>query len=599
MVLIRKVMQEMNKEKGILGRILSVAGAILVVVGVFVFQGVSNADDSTTPADTGGVELATGSGNTGETGGEQNTGAGGESNAETGGSAATVPEGPTTYNYAIKYYTVTETTDESTGETQTVENLFDTDSYDGVETEHTFVVKDSKPTSSEGDFVAWKDADTGEYYTASDEIALTADKSEKKLIAYFAVLKSYALIYDANGGKGAPAAQSCESYLPTCDFVISKITPSRDGYEFKGWQKDGDDTITYAPESSIRSHSSEEPLKVKAVWAEIRTYTLIYEANGGNGAPEALTCKSANGGCSFVVSDVMPTRKDFEFIDWQNGTESVGPGATINVTELTTILVANWNPVTVFTMEYVAEDASNIPEPQKCQTTVGTCTFIVPSTEPTKDGYKFLGWRFEDKEDMLAKVGDEIIVGIDGSLNLKIKAVWSRMYSVLNSGEVFGAGERVILRSVAEQGNFKSLVIDSEEVPSEYFSIGNSGPTSVVLSNAFAQALSVGEHAFTITWSDGEASGIISVNQNEDGSKRFVIVDIMGNTTASGLMYRPKAGAISKESSAAATDSATDNKESNMDAIRTLILVAVGVFIVAYIANRFYVRHKMDFIENF
>ena len=50
----------MSKEKGILGKILSVAGVVLVVVGVFVFQGVSNADDSTTPAATGGVGLATG-----------------------------------------------------------------------------------------------------------------------------------------------------------------------------------------------------------------------------------------------------------------------------------------------------------------------------------------------------------------------------------------------------------------------------------------------------------------------------------------------------------------------------------------------------------
>ena len=577
----------MSKEKGILGRILSVAGAILVVVGVFVFQGVSSADDSTTPAATGGVELETGAG-AGEAGGESGGEASGESGSETENAGATTPETPTTYDYAIKYYTVD-------GE---IETLFDSDSYTGVETEYTFAVKDLVPVG-EGDFIAWKDADSDEYYTAADEIKLTSENPEKKLIAYFAVLKSYALVYDANGGKGAPAAQACESYLPTCDFVISKVAPTRDGYEFKGWQKEDDDMITYAPEASIRSHSSEEPLKVKAVWAEIRTYTLIYEANGGTGAPEALTCKSANGGCTFVVSDVTPTRKDFEFLDWQKGAESVGPGATITVTETTTILVANWNPVTVFTMEYVAEDASNIPEPQKCQTTVGTCTFIVPSTEPAKDGYKFMGWRFDGKEDMLAKVGDEIIVGIDGDLNLKIKAVWSRLYAILNSGEVFGAGERVILRSVAEQGNFKGLTIDSQEVPSEYFSVGFSGPTSVILSNAFAQSLVVGEHAFTITWSDGEASGIISVNQNEDGTKRFVIVDADGNTAAPGLMYRPRSGAISKESSAASNDAATDNGESNMDAIRTLIIIAVVVFVVAYAINRFYVRHKMDFIENF
>lgn len=64
-------------------------------------------------------------------------------------------------------------------------------------------------------------------------------------------------------------------------------------------------------------------------------------------------------------------------------------------------------------------------------------------------------------------------------------------------------------------------------------------------------------------------------------------------------MLRPKAGAVSRESIGAPVDSAKDNKESDFDAVKTLIIVAVAAFVVIYIVNRFYIRRKMDFIENF
>jgi hypothetical protein len=137
------------------------------------------------------------------------------------------------------------------------------------------------------------------------------------------------------------------------------------------------------------------------------------------------------------------------------------------------------------------------------------------------------------------------------------------------------------------------------EVPAEYYVISEGETTSIVLSNAFSQSLNTGEHAFEIAWEEGKASGVISVSQNEDGSKRFVVVDANGDADTVNLMYRPKAGAVSKESTNAATDAATENNESNFDAIRTLILIAVGTFVVIYIVNRFYIRRKMNFIEEF
>lgn len=575
----------MNREKGVFSKLLSIAGVILVVLGVFVFQGASRADDTTAPVESN-LGLTTGEGE------PVDPGEGEDDEPE-------VPEVPKN-KLGIEYYTTSEALNEETGEVVRTDTLVRDATIETDDTSKIFAILDFKP-AGEGNFIAWYDEETEKYYTAGDEIALSVEKPILKLVAKFTLLRNFALEYDTDGGAGRPNSQACESYLDTCDFVISSMVPVRDGFEFKGWQKVGDDdAMIYAPGASVRSRSTLVPLRLRAVWAEIRTYTLIYEGNGGSGIPTAQECRSASGSCRFKVSDIMPTRNDFEFMNWQKGIEVVMPGTEITVTESTTILVANWNPITVFTLEYVADDAKDIPESGRCETFMGTCTFIITDKEPTKEGFIFKGWRLEDKEDMLAKAGDQLEVGVDGPLNLRLIAVWGKLYPVLNSGEVFGVGERIMIRADADYNNFKELIIDEEPVPEDYFKISQGGATSVILSNAFSQALSAGEHAFKVVWEDGEANGVISVNQNEDGTKRFIIVDAAGSTDGMSLMLRPKAGAVSKESAVGIVhDTAKDNTESNFDAVRTLIIVAIVAFAIIYLVNKFYIRHKMEFIENF
>lgn len=580
----------MKDQKGILGRLLLFVGGILVVAGVFAFQGFSHADDIvSTPVDVGGLGLTTGEGLTDGDGGSVDGGfvEGGSEPAGESDPDATDELKPAN-EFSIKYYKIV---DEE--KVLLFEDTVKTDDEEKV-----FKISETIP-EDEAEFLAWYDEKEGKYYKALDEVTLNAESSLLELVAKFAVLKQFALEYDVDGGINTPNSQVCESYYDTCEFKVSSVIPTREGYEFKGWRIPGTDMI-YLPDAILKSINFEKPLIVKAVWAEVKTYTLLYEGNGGMGVPEPQICKSADGFCKFTVSDKTPTKPESGFLDWQKGDITVGPGSEIVATESVTILVANWNPILIFTLEYVAEEAKDIPEPQKCETAMGTCTFIVPDKEPTKDGFRFKGWRFEDKEDMLAKAGDELMVGVDGPLSLKVIAVWSKIYPVLNSGEVFGAGERIVLRTMASASDFKEITIDSELVPEDYFAISEDGATSIILSNAFSQALSAGEHAFAIEWKDGEAHGIISVNQSEDGTKRFVIVDMKGSTDASTLMLRPKAGAVSKESvGGGAVDSAKDNGESNFDAVKTLIIIAAAAFVVVYIINRFYLRHKMEFIENF
>ncbi|MDO4526938.1 MAG: InlB B-repeat-containing protein [Candidatus Saccharibacteria bacterium] len=603
----------MKEKRGILGKLLLTAGVFLVVAGVFAFQTISRADENEgASGNDGSVGVSIPLEDTNDL--DIDNPDGGNTDEGTSEEVVGDPEPAEVYTYRIDYYDPATYVEPETGEGAEAEDepgeqdpeqeeqpgLLLSQSRLSSDKSYTFAVEDFVPEGM-GDFLGWYvygDEKIGEYYQAGDEIVLNSEAPELKLMAKFAVLETYVLRYNANGGAGAPGVEAKQSYYGSSDFVVSGTIPVKEGYEFRGWAVDGDTNNIYAPGSTIRSVSFDEPLTLYAVWAEIKTYTLMYDVNGGNGVFEVQACKSASGHCDFTLSAAAPTKNSAEFIGWQRGTETFAPGSVITVTESNTILVANWNPIYTFTLVYTSEEGTeNLPEPAKCETAMGTCTFIVTDKEPVRNGYIFRGWRWEDQPDMLAKAGDELVIAIDSSKDLKIKAVWSRIYTVLNSGEVFGAGERVILRSTAENVHFEKLIIDSQEVPAEYYTISEANTTSVVLLNAFSQSLASGEHGFTIVWSDGEANGIISVNQNEDGTKRFLVVDASGTTDGAGLVYRPKAGAVSKESSGVVNDSATDNQESNFDAVRTIILVAIGAFVVIYIINRIYVHRKMSFIE--
>ncbi len=577
----------MKKQKGILGKLLVIPGVVLVTVGVFVFQGFSHADETTAPGGAGNVGVTIVSAAEEE-----------ENCVPVVCDAEDAECEPKECPEEDCEPVVCDEEDAECEPKECPEKCVPVvcDAEDAeCEPKECPVTEPTDPTDPSDEPTNPSDDPTDPTDSTDPTNSDKPAESDKPK-----VLHIFTLRYNANGGTGAPGAQVCESYEESCGFVVADSVPAREGYEFRGWAKDGDANDIYQGRTTVTSITPDEPLTMYAVWAEIKTYTLMYDTTGGSNAPEVQACKSANGKCSFIISEVMPTKSGAQFLNWLRGDETYVGGTEIVVTETVTIMIANWNPVYNFTLNYVSEEGTeNLPEAQKCETTMGNCTFIIATKEPTRTGYNFLGWFLEDKPDMRAKAGDELIVAIDGPLDVKIHAAWSKIYAVLNSGEVFGAGERVILRSSAATSEFSTLTIDSVEVPAEYYVVSEGETTSVVLSNAFSQSLSTGEHAFEIAWKDGKAGGVVSVSQNEDGSKRFVVVDANGNADSVNLMYRPKAGAVSKESTKAADDAATENNNTSSSAVGTIIMMSVGTFAVVYIIYRFYLKKKMNFIEEF
>lgn len=92
----------------------------------------------------------------------------------------------------------------------------------------------------------------------------------------------YTVSYNANGGTGAPAAQT-KWYSET--LKLQTDTPTRTGYTFKGWSTSSTGAVAYAAGANYTGNAN---LTLYAVWEPYR-YDVIFDANGGINAPGKQT----------------------------------------------------------------------------------------------------------------------------------------------------------------------------------------------------------------------------------------------------------------------------------------------------------------------
>ena len=151
---------------------------------------------------------------------------------------------------------------------------------------------------------------------------------------------SYTVTYNANGGSGAPSAQTKTHGV---DLTLSSTKPTRTGYYFKNWNTASNGSGTnYASGAKYTQNYS---LTLYAQWTP-HTYTVTYKANGGSGEPAAQT---KTYGVDLTLSSAKPSRTGYTFKNWN--TNSGGSGTTYAsggkyTANASVTLYAQWTPIT-------------------------------------------------------------------------------------------------------------------------------------------------------------------------------------------------------------------------------------------------------------
>ncbi|MDO5398815.1 MAG: chitobiase/beta-hexosaminidase C-terminal domain-containing protein, partial [bacterium] len=167
--------------------------------------------------------------------------------------------------------------------------------------------------------------------------------------------RRYTLSYSANGGSGAPAAQT-KLYGET--LTLSNEQPTRAGCTFLGWSSSSTaSTAAYMPGAEFTSNAD---ATLYAVWY-VPKYTVSYNANGGSGAPAAQT---KTYGETLTLSGTIPTRLGYTFAGWGTSSSAAAseynPGASYSDNSGCT-LYAIWQEAAALRTATQTSASANIP----------------------------------------------------------------------------------------------------------------------------------------------------------------------------------------------------------------------------------------------
>lgn len=357
----------------------------------------------------------------------------------------------------------------------------------------------NKPKRTGYTFVSWKGVIDGKqvYYSAAslDKPVINLTANNNVTISLHANWKentgdgkksgkTYTITYNANGGTGAPKAQTANKDE---EIVLRKSKPSKTGYHFMGWSYFPGDSWQHGVDMKPGdSYDGGESLDLYAVW-EANIYTVKYE-------PGYKNAKKISGITVAYDQDfylTTPTRTGYEFVHWKgviDGKQVCYSGADLknskrNLTandNVTITLHAEWKKKAgysekTFTITYNANGGKNAPT---AQGGIDGETIYITRDEPTKTGYTFKGWSYFPGDSWQhgvdLKGGDKY----DGGESLKLYAVWDpHVYTVEYdpgyknakkiTSQTFKYGEDIYLRTPTRKGytfiHWKG-VIDGKQV---------------------------------------------------------------------------------------------------------------------------------------
>ena len=181
----------------------------------------------------------------------------------------------------------------------------------------TLTLSSAKPTRAGYTFLGWSTSSTATSATYAAGGSYTAN-SGATLYAVWKII-TYTVSYNANGGSGAPSAQT-KTYNVT--LKLSSTVPTRTGYNFLGWSTSN--TATSGNYAAGGNYTNNATTTLYAVWG-LKTYTVSYNANGGQSAPANQTKIY---GTALTLSSTIPTRTNYDFVNWN--TKSDGTGTSYN-----------------------------------------------------------------------------------------------------------------------------------------------------------------------------------------------------------------------------------------------------------------------------
>lgn len=192
-------------------------------------------------------------------------------------------------------------------------------------------------------------------------------------------LQTYNITYFLNSGVNNPS--NLATYTILSD-TFSILNPSRVGHEFLGWFSDEALTL---PAATTISQGSTGHRNYYAKWT-IGQYTISFVSNGGTAVASIQEYYNQP-----ISAPSSPTRTGYTFDKWYSDVGLINEYTFDLMPPNNTTLYAGWN-INQYTIQFAANGGS-----ATSPITQDYNTALVEPTHPTRQGYEFKGWYFDDE----------------------------------------------------------------------------------------------------------------------------------------------------------------------------------------------------------
>lgn len=328
----------------------------------------------------------------------------------------------------------------------------------------TVALSSTKPTRTGYTFLGWSTSSSATSATYSSGGSFNKSTTSNTTLYAVWQINTYTITYNANGGSGAPSAQT-KTYGTA--LTLSSTVPTKSGYSFLGWSTSS--TATSATYSAGGNYTENSSATLYAVWTQasfIQTIMARYQQSNGSYT-------------SYSQVYAAPLEQG-NTCSWSSQETDEYYGASVSYTVGTS---AETKYVDINRKQYaITFNANGGTGAPSNQVFYYGCDLKLKNRRPTKSGYEFLGWSENNKATIPTYKQNDSISSTD--LNITLYAIWQKkevqniyLYDTgkceakefIESDSIyFGISGEVYAKSFKEEilGN-NSIALGSEFIASE------------------------------------------------------------------------------------------------------------------------------------
>lgn len=227
--------------------------------------------------------------------------------------------------------------------------------------------------------------------------------------------KKYTITYHADQDVTGTMEKQTVSY--DSEFMFSEVGFKKTGYTFVGWARTKDGVVAYSDFTKTYQNITEEDnIDLYAVWKP-NSYTIQFDAKGGEGAMSSVPAKYNN---PIVLPHCTFTKTGYTFAGWSTSanTNTVSYEDRHSVTSLTSedegkvTLYAVWR-ANSYTVSYNGNGATTSPDELSKSGTYDVTFNLYDENDFKKTGYRFMGWSVAENAPFTTEKEEDAIAAVD------------------------------------------------------------------------------------------------------------------------------------------------------------------------------------------